>query len=47
MRYLYNHTEGIRRMECHVIMETFMDIDGGVEYVRDQKSEHLESEQQE
>lgn len=46
VRYLYNHTEGIRRMECHVIMETYMDVDGGVEYVRYKESEHLESEQQ-
>ena len=47
VRYLYKHTEGLRRMECHIITETFMDIDGGVEYVRYQESEHLESEQQE
>ena len=33
-------------MECHVIMETYMDIDGGVEYVRYQESEHLEGKQQ-
>ena len=46
MRYLYNHTEGIRRMECHVIMETYMDVDGGVEYVRYKESEHLENERQ-
>ena len=45
VRYLYNHTEGIRRMECHIIMATYMDVDGGVEYVRYQESEHLESKQ--
>ena len=45
VRYLYNHTEGIRRMECHVIMETYMDVDGGVEYVRYQEYEHLENKQ--
>ena len=44
--YLYNHTEGIRRLEYHVTMETYMDVDGGVEYVRYQESEHLEREQQ-
>ena len=42
VRYLYNHTAGIRRMECHIIMATYMDVDGGVEYVRYQESEHLE-----
>ena len=46
VRYLYNHTEEIRRLECHVIMETYMDVDGGVEYVRYQESEHLEGKQQ-
>ena len=46
VRYLYNHTEGVKRMECHVIMETHMNIDGGVEYVRYQESEHLEGKQQ-
>lgn len=44
VRYLYNHTEGIRRMECHIIMATHMDVDGGVEYVRYKESEHLESD---
>ena len=42
VRYLYNHTKGIRRLECQIIMSTYMDIDGGVEYVRDQETEHLE-----
>lgn len=46
VRYLYNHTQGIRCMECQIIMETYMDVDGGVEYVRYKESEHLECEQQ-
>ena len=32
VRYLYNHTKGLRRLECQIIMATYMDIDGGVEY---------------
>ena len=46
VRYLYNHNKGIRRLEWHILMTTFKDKDGGVEYVRYQKSEHLEGEQQ-
>jgi len=45
VRYLYKHTEGIRRMECHIIMATYMDVDGGVEYVRYKEFEHLENDQ--
>lgn len=44
VRYLYNRTEGLRRMECHIIMATYMDEDGGVEYVRHKEPEHLETE---
>ena len=42
VRYLYNHTSGIRRLECQIIMSTYMDIEGGVEYVRDQEAKYLE-----
>ena len=42
VRYLYNHTKGIRRLECQIIMATYMDLDGGVEYEKYQESEHLE-----
>ena len=33
---------GVRRISCHTVLSTMMDIDRGVEYVRYQKSEHLE-----
>ena len=42
VRYLYNHTKGIRRLECQIIMATYMDLDRGVEYEKYQESEHLE-----
>ena len=38
VRYLYNHTKGIRRLECQIIMATYMDIDGGVEYEKQEPS---------
>lgn len=46
VRYLYNHNKGIRRLEWHILMTTFKDLDGGVEYVRYQEPEHMEGEQQ-
>lgn len=42
VRYLYNHNKGIRRLEWHMLMTTFKDLDGGVEYVRYKEPEHLE-----
>ena len=45
VRYLYNHNKGIRRLEWHMLMTTFKDLDGGVEYVRYKEPEHLEGEQ--
>ena len=33
---------GVRRLSCHTVLSTLMDVDGGVEYVRYQESEHLE-----
>ncbi len=44
VRYLYNHNAGIRRLDWHMLMTTYKDIDGGVEYVRYQESEHLEGQ---
>ena len=32
VRYLYNHNEGIRRLEWHMLVTTYKDVDGGVEY---------------
>ncbi len=46
VRYLYNHNKGIRKLEWHILMTTFKDMDGGVEYVRYKESEHMEREQQ-
>lgn len=44
VRYLYNHNDGIRRLEWHMLVTTYKDVDGGVEYVRYQEPEHMESE---
>lgn len=35
--------KGIRKISCKTVLSTLMDIDGGVDYERYQKSEHLES----
>lgn len=35
VRYLYNHNEGIRRLEWHMLVTTYKDEDGGVEYDRE------------
>ncbi len=32
VRYLYNHNKGIRRLEWHMLVATYKDKDGGVEY---------------
>lgn len=42
VRYLYNHNAGIRRLEWHMLVTTYKDMDGGVEYVQYTDSEHLE-----
>lgn len=44
-RNLYKRTAGIRRLEVNILMTTYKDVDGGVEYVRYKESEHLEREQ--
>lgn len=44
VRHLYRHNEGIRRMDWHMLMTTYKDLDGGVEYVRYKEHEHMEGE---
>ena len=39
---IYRSQRGVRRMGCHSVLSTLMDVDGGVEYVRYQEHEHLE-----
>lgn len=40
---IYRRQLDVRRISCHTVLSTMMDIDGGVEYVRYQESEHLET----
>ena len=44
VNYLFKNTKGIRRLSWNLLLTTIKDVDGGVEYVRYQESEHLESE---
>ena len=44
-RNLYRRTAGIRRLDVNILMTTYKDVDGGVEYVRCKEPEHLEGEQ--
>lgn len=46
VNHLFLRTKGIRKLSWHLLLSTIKDVDGGVEYVRYQESEHLESEQQ-
>ena len=39
---LYRSVKGIRRIGWHMVLATYKDVDGGVDYVRYQESEHLE-----
>lgn len=43
VNHLFIKTKGIRKMSWHMLLRTIKDVDGGVEYVRYQKSEHLEA----
>ncbi|MBQ8325557.1 MAG: Lrp/AsnC family transcriptional regulator [Lachnospiraceae bacterium] len=43
--HLFLRTKGIRKLSWHLLLKIIKDEDGGVEYVRYQKSEHLEGEQ--
>ncbi len=40
---VYRRKLGVRSMSCRTVLSTLMDIDGGVEYVRYQEPEHLET----
>lgn len=44
VNYLFWKTKGICKLSWNLLLSTIKDIDGGVEYVRNQGSEHLESE---
>ena len=44
VRYIHNRAKGITKLSCHIITNTYMDVDGGVEYVRYQEPEHLEGQ---
>lgn len=39
--YLYN-IKGVRRIGCHTVLSTLMDLDGGVEYEPISEQEHME-----
>lgn len=43
VNHLFIKTKGIRKMSWHMLLSTIKDVDGGVEYVRCQESEHLET----
>ena len=43
VNHLYIRTKGIRKMSWHMLLSTIKDVDGGVEYVRYQEPEYLES----
>ena len=40
---IYRSQLGVRRIACHTVLSTMMDVDGGVEYVRYQEPEHMET----
>ncbi len=39
---LYRREHGVRHISCRTVLSTLMDVDGGVDYVRYQKPEHME-----
>ena len=43
---IYRGQCGVRRLSCRTVLSTMMDRDGGVDYVRYQKSEHLEEKRE-
>ena len=45
VNHLFLRTKGIRKLNWNLLLSTIKDVDGGVEYVRYQESEHLESGQ--
>ena len=44
VNYLFRITKGIRNMSWHMLLSTFKDVDGGVEYEGYKEYEHLEKE---
>lgn len=40
---IYRSQRGVRRMGCYTVLSTLMDVEGGVEYVRYQEREHMET----
>ena len=43
VNHLFMKTKGIRKMSWHLLLSTIKDVDGGVEYVRYQENEYLET----
>ncbi len=43
VKTIFRSQLGVRSIGCHTVLATIMDRDGGVEYVRYQKPEHLET----
>ena len=43
VNHLFMKTKGIRKMSWHLLLSTVKDVDGGVEYVRYQENEYLET----
>ena len=39
---IHRQGHGIRRLGCHTVLSTLMDVDGGVEYVRYTEPEYME-----
>ena len=44
---IYRSRSAVRRLSLHTVLSTMMDLDGGVDYVRYQKPEHLENRETE
>ena len=44
--FLYDRTEGVRRLRCDTVLSTIKDLDGGVDYVRCEEYEYLENGKQ-
>ena len=40
---IYRRQAGVRHVGFHIVLSTLMDVDGGVEYVRYQEHEHMET----
>lgn len=40
---IFRNLNGIRKLACHTVLSTMLDVDGGIDYVRSQKNEHMEA----